>query len=246
MGTKEQISVKIPCGMNVSASLTMFAVNLYAIGQRPECPYAFNLEIIQNYKPVDYARNVMVKHFLASRDTRLWMIDSDIAPSVDSYKILGTDGDIVSGKYDIWGSPDAGGEIHCAPTSYVWEPSKAMWRTVFVPEGVNMKADAAGTGFMVIKRHVLEDKRMWLSEDGSDYTPLFRNIYGPSGRIRISEDMDFCQRARNLGYSLVINGSIHVGHLKTVSVKDIVDHGARCFDRGAEHGRTSLVSASAS
>ena len=69
-------------------------------------------------------------------------------------------------------------------------------------------------GATVIRRKVLEDRRLWLAEPREDAIPVFREISDAYGKLCVSEDLDFCTRARALGYSIWCHSGIRWGHLK--------------------------------
>lgn len=234
---KERIAVRVPCGWDVTASLAVFMVNLTKMSAEPLCPYDFNIGFIQNYKPADYARNKIVSDFLKDESfSRLWFIDSDILPKKECMKLLISDDDIVGGTYDIWGSCQKDKAIRPTQTAYLDGINQDGWIPVPVPADGFYNVDALGTGMMIIKRRVLADSRMWI---GGTEGAVFQNLYGPMRNIEITEDLDFCRRAKALGYTVVAHGAIKVGHVKTVNVADIVTYAET---ESAKHGGSPNIS----
>lgn len=237
MATKERIAVRVPCGWDVTASLAVFMVNLTKMSAEPLCPYEFNVGFVQNYKPADYARNKIVSDFLSDGSfSRLWFIDSDILPKKECMKLLISEDDIVGGTYDIWGGYKKEEPVRATRTAYVDGVEQKGWIPVPVPADGFYNVDAIGTGMMIIRKRVLADERMWI---GGEKGAVFQNIYGPMRNIEISEDLDFCRRAKSFGYTVVAHGAINVGHVKTVNVADIV---AYAETESAKHGGSPHLS----
>jgi hypothetical protein len=79
---------------------------------------------------------------------------------------------------------------------------------------VPFEVDYAGTGFMMIKRHVIEK----LAETAETYI-------GPEGRVSAlymtpvhddgfeSEDYFFCRKAREAGFKVMMDPTIRLGHV---------------------------------
>lgn len=234
---KERIAVRVPCGWDVTGSVALFLVNLEKMNGEAVCPFEFHIGLKQNYKPADYARNVCVKEFLEHESlSRLWFVDSDVLPKTrECIRLLLSDDDIVGGAYDIWGQDRKDGPVRPTATTYIEAP-QGGWYPAKVPDDGFYNIDAIGTGMMVIKRRVLADERLW--KNGTKGA-VFQNIYGDMGNIIISEDLDFCKRAKALGYTVVAHGAAKVGHIKTVNVADIVDY-AR--EESAKNGSSPSLS----
>lgn len=72
---------------------------------------------------------------------------------------------------------------------------------------------------MVIKRHVLEDKRLWLAPEKVDgVVPMFRWPRAITGATLGTDDLDFCKRARALGYKITAAPGVQWGHFKEVDL----------------------------
>jgi hypothetical protein len=106
--------------------------------------------------------------------------------------------------------------------------------------------DGVGTAMMLIKRHVLEDRRLWqhpayFAFDGTpmvmgeeDAPPVFREVRKPNGQLDISEDLDFCYRAKQLGYRIVVNHGAKCHHHKRVDVLQVIEWGLRHAESAIE------------
>ena len=138
----------------------------------------------------DRARNVCVLEFLKTDATHLWMVDCDTLPPYHLAileEARDKEASVISGVYDrYWDELGI-----CAPQVYMKvpdEPGKppGRWRTVDRaqwPTGSLIKADAVGTGCLVIRRDVLE-QMAW---------PYFEIIQLPGQELR-GEDFVFCSK----------------------------------------------------
>ena len=58
---KEHIAVRVPSGFFVSAAVSSCLNAIEKLNSEPECRYRFTIGKISNYRPADYARNVIVQ-----------------------------------------------------------------------------------------------------------------------------------------------------------------------------------------
>jgi hypothetical protein len=84
-----------------------------------------------------------------------------------------------------------------------------------IPDEPLVEIAAAGTAGMLIKREVID--RMGF--------PWFQNSDG----FTINEDVEFCRRARELGYTIHLDTTIAIGHLGVVAVVPATRGGMRGF-----------------
>lgn len=81
-----------------------------------------------------------------------------------------------------------------------------------------IEVDFVGTAFMMIKREVFEKMREtypeWQHEEhGQDIYGFFQDpLEGEEKKIRLSEDYFLCRRARELGFSIMLDPEIRLGH----------------------------------
>lgn len=204
----------------------------------PESVFDFQFHIENAKTPVEYARNVIVGAFLRSKCDKLWFIDEDMLPESSVARLVHHDADIVAArmyKFDH-SNPETGVTVGlglCAMT----EKANGMFTPLITIPGTRavQDADAVGTACTLIARHVIEDKRMWSDNvyttidgktvDGNvdsgemDYAPaIFRTPRSASGIQIIGEDLDFCKRARALGYSVMVDLNAVCGHFKTINI----------------------------
>ena len=156
-------------------------------------------------------RNGIVAKFLESDAEALWFLDHDIVPPVDACKLLDTEGDIVAGYYSHPPLKEGNKTGAC-----IWlkdESEKDQEGDIWNVRGVGM-------GATVIHRRVLEDERMIVesNDESGKHKPFFRFRWKDDGSPLLGEDYDFCDRARELGYRVVINNAIKFGHTKTMTI----------------------------
>lgn len=156
------------------------------------------------------ARNSLVNQFMDSDCTDFLFIDADIrfkAADVIRIMALGSDKDVLAGAYprrakdqmffaDIYYNEHGGVEL--------------------TEEGL-LRVDRIGTGFMFIRRHVLEalrDKhpewKYWVDVEGKHHYAFFDFRVTPNGYM--GEDYLFCDRVREAGFKVYIDPEINLGH----------------------------------
>lgn len=158
-------------------------------------------------EPVACARNAAVSAFMGGAWSHLLFIDDDvIAPPDALTRMLALDSDIAVGVVPIVGGESIVGNVwrkENASDGQFWSGYVQLW-----PTGV-FECDMAGTGCMLIKRHVF---------DRIGY-PWFRWMEDPGSRRMVGEDLDFCQRAKNVGLRIVCDGAVRCGHEKRVDLR---------------------------
>lgn len=219
---KPLVAIKIPTLGSVNAGILVFTNALMAM---KDLPFEFQVDVIHGYRPHDYARNKAVQNvFDNDRIAKVWFIDSDVVPNPKCSKLLTVEADIVVGPYCVTKRED--GILQPQPSMYRLD--KDLWRALDTEEEGLLELDAAGMGMMIIDRKVITDLRMRLNNDHSAYIGktrniehvLFRHTYNPDGSLALGEDINFCRRARRLGYRIVADTSVRVGHLKEIDIEE--------------------------
>lgn len=174
----------------------------------------------KNPHNVATCRNEAVAEFLFKPEySHLLFVDDDVTIPRDAVIRLAAlaelpGHDVVCGCYPSvkYYEPDI-------PTPYVvvlplGGSKNADWMTQY-PRGV-VEVEAAGGGCMMISRAVLK----------TIGHPWFRCLetYRPDeGRIEIvTDDVDFCQRARGAGFRIWADGNIRCGHTKPIDVAALI------------------------
>lgn len=166
-------------------------------------------------------RNQAVQQFLDETNAEwLWFIDADMTFEPDTLDRLlargeegiGVVGGLCFGHTDdlVWPTlyqlmPDPGGSDR-----------KVMARATDYPDGELVKVDATGAACLLLHRNVLTAMRAAAEEGREGFHPAFpwfqeTALHGtPCG-----EDITFCLRAGYLGFPIVVDTGIHIGHEKT-------------------------------
>lgn len=157
-------------------------------------------------------RNKAVADFLAHTTcSHLLFVDDDVLLPVDTIHYLAESlsqpgVDIVCGAYPTY--KFAG---NCAYLYLTARPVGGDWLKEW-PQGL-FEVDAGGTGCMAIRREVFEAVGF----------PWFRwpEQHDPAtGTVQwISDDVDFCDRARGKGFHVWCDGRVQPGHLKVLDLK---------------------------
>lgn len=163
---------------------------------------------------ISYARNRLTEEFLASSCQWLFMVDTDMTFAPMNLLQLAVAGDpverpIVSGICAILNKAGTG----TIPNVFNAIRDSAGEVTGFGPvadlpdEGL-VQVDGCGAAFLLIHRDVMEKiaPGEW-----------FREGVTPSGGIR-AEDLSFCMRATEAGFSIWAHCGCRPGHMKTVCV----------------------------
>ena len=134
-------------------------------------------------------RNKIVRDFLKTKADVLVMCDDDVIPSP------GFIDNLLSCPYDVVGAAVPIAKMPQHPVFInafdVKEDGRIM--TTTLPERGHKQIDAIGTGLILIHRKVLEDKRM---------TRPFDQQIDKDGCILIGQDLEFCRRVRQFGYTV--------------------------------------------
>src|SRR5712671_1244203 len=166
----------------IAPGMIGFIVGLSSTGRKVQ------LQVRDNVKPIDYARNVAVKDFLASDAQWLLMIDNDMGPQPNLLDMLDRAKErmkILVPKFFLLAPCLAKYSHHPKlPLSFGWQPLNKMPK-----ENEWSELAWSGTGTMFVHRSVFE--RM-----GSE--GWFRFSYDANGAMLNSEDVSFCQKARKL------------------------------------------------
>lgn len=220
---KKHILLAIPCESNeVHVPVASFAVEAMRQNGIKDCPYEFSIAFQVGRKPTEFARNCLITQAYNRKDCdAIWFVDSDMVPSKNSFELLNCKDDIVAGIAPILSNP-----LSTEPsfTFNLYKRVQSNNNLDFIPIGLNggvpFKVDGAGTACMVIDRKVFSDKRLWLGKPSGKekIIPLFRWPRSITGETLGTDDLDFCRRARDLGYTITVNPNIIWGHLKEMDL----------------------------
>ena len=171
----------------------------------------YTVDIVSNESLITRARNNLTARFLSNKAaTHLMFIDVDLAfDTEDILKMLLNNQDVVGGVYPM----------KKLPTSYV-----VNMVTNPVTDGKDLvEVSTLGTGFLMIKRHVIEKMVQHHPElkykdnigFGKECEPfmyaLFDTMIDEDGNY-LSEDWTFCYRWRKMGGKCFANTGIKLDH----------------------------------
>jgi hypothetical protein len=168
------------------------------------------LLILQGNCHVDDARNSIVRDFLESDCTDLVFLDSDVTwEPKDLVQLCSRDQDIVGGVYPYRreGGENMpvrlmeGGEVH---------------------DGLR-EVEGLPTGFMKIRRHVLETmaaEAPWYFDKIYPTALVFNRSQPDEHHARWGGDLDFCRRWREMGGKIYAEDEIRLGHVTKIILYD--------------------------
>lgn len=139
---------------------------------------------------------------------KLFMIDSDILWHPDQFlKFYACDKDLISGVY--FDSQGADAMIHREKNDF--KPIKREEIEILQKRGELIKVYGVGLGFMCVKSGVFESlKRPWFS-----LGKVAQEIDGVTYELPLGEDLFFCEKAAERGYSVWVDPTVIVGHVKS-------------------------------
>ena len=200
----------------------------------------FTLATLSNESLVTRARNTLTAMFLQNPDyTHLMFIDADIGFNPqDLIKMLHRDKDIVTGAYPKksinWPAvhgvamkqkPEDPFELAKFQASYALNIKRDHMKTKEIPlvKGLIPVLDA-GTGFMMIKREVIDKmikehpETRYNNDLNTDpklnpyFYALFDTMIEPETKRYLSEDYTFCRRWQQMGGEIWMDPSINLDH----------------------------------
>lgn len=212
------------------------------VGTTGSIGMAVNMATVINESLVTRARNELVKYLTMTDCTHLFFIDADISfKPEDVYRLLLHDKDVVVGAYPLkrvkWGDIDTTKassvqDVQRMATEYVinirfTDDEQKRTGNVPVVDGL-IEVHDAGTGFMCIKRHVIEQmidaypethykkepKHLIHEGDDGQRWALFDTMIDEDNRY-LSEDYTFCRRWQRLGGKIWLDPQVTLGHFGT-------------------------------
>ena len=163
-------------------------------------------------------RNQMVRIFLGKSFDWLWIVDADMTFEPDIVDRLLESADraerpIVGAL--CFSQRFKNGQQKFFPTMFVTN-GEDTWRMDRYPPDQLCKVDATGTGCPLVHRSVFEQ----MVEVFPEPFPWFQEMV-VDGR-HIGEDVTFCNRARDCGFSVHVHTGIKTGHVKSRIIDESV------------------------
>lgn len=212
IGAWERTEPYITVGIPHTGHVTMeWAVNLKALkipGGQDMAYYYYS-----RGGTIEIARNESVDGMLENDSEWLFFLDSDVIAPPDAIQRLMSYGlPIVSGMYYVRGPKQ--GALH--PCCWKLKPdTDGSGKTDYQPVlefgfGALLEVDACGAGCLLIHRSVLEK----MKEKGIKYFEYTSDHKGNG----MGEDFDFCHKAQQLGYKVMVDPTVMCEHLNITKV----------------------------
>jgi GT2 family glycosyltransferase len=156
---------------------------------------------------ISRARCILAETFLATPAQYLLFVDTDIdfEPTFIG-KLIAIDKPIVGALY--YGVQHS--DYSSFPTALL-QQEDGYYRPIGVIPDDTAEVDAVGMGFTLIKREVVEA----IGADSEKLLPFAEGIW--KDRV-VGEDLMFCLRAKEKGYSTWLAPQLRVRHMKTIAV----------------------------
>jgi hypothetical protein len=207
--TGRKLMIAIPAydgKLNISAAFQLPQLALAA----QKHGFQIHLAHLSGCSIITRARNSLVNQFLESDCTELLFVDADInftQQDVLRIMALGSDKDILAGAYPR----RAKDQMFFADLYYNEHGGIEL-----TEEGL-LRVNRIGTGFMFIRRHVLEslkeahpEWKYWVDVEKKHHYSFFDFAVTEEGYM--GEDYLFCDRARALDFKVYVDPEVNLGH----------------------------------
>ena len=179
--------------------------------QQPECPYHFESLIVNGMRPVEFARNYS-RDYLIEKTKCGWLYFWDSDQEIpDNWPLtLSVDSHVISGTTFCWvGNENMGSRLRY--NQYALNEKGECFNIHPASDVQPFEVPIVGTACMAIRREVFE---------AMPPNP-FRMTALESGRIRASEDVNFCFNARRLGFRVAVHPQVVFGHVKNIDLHHV-------------------------
>jgi len=175
----------------------------------------YNLRIIlPTHKPFENNLHHIIRDFLDGGEDYWLSIDSDNPPMNNPLDLVEYDLDIVGLPTPVWHfTGEKPGERPIYWNAYRYVPEEDAYGEYDPKEGLQ-RVDAIGTGCFMVARRVFENEQM---QKG----PFLRTTY-PDGRVEKGNDIAFCERARQEGFSIHAHFDYPCMHFNELELNEVV------------------------
>ncbi len=158
-------------------------------------------------KPITNNRNQIVKRFLETDYDYLLMIDGDNVPPLDILNLADFQKDIIGALCFGWMKK-------MIIPFCLNKNDSGSYDTRVITDGEGLvECDAIGSGVMMIKREVLEKMPF-----------PFRNEYDSDGVKGLGLDINFCKRAKKMGFKVFCHTDYRVSHWTDLDLRVIYEN----------------------
>jgi len=161
--------------------------------------------VYPNHRPVDNNHNIVVRDFLETDYDYLLIFGDDGCPSKNPLDLIELNKDIIVCPTIQWNDSDAGFPLYWV----AMDRNNEGWQEHKEKTGLQ-EVDAAGSANMIIARRVLEEI----------VSPFMRK-WDSHGRAEIGLDFNFCDKAKEKGFSVWAHYGYLSCHFKEINLVDI-------------------------
>lgn len=184
----------------------------------PECPFRFTIHTEVQKRPVDYARNCIVKTFMEkSDDDWLVMVDEDqVLPDNWWELCMVRDADVVGALTPVWVAnmdPEAMYRVN----NYGVDDQNRCYNLPVPPDEMKQpyRVPIVGTGLIAIRRRVFAPKPHGLGDSPFYFT------YLDSRKVQGGEDVNFSVDCNRLGFTLAVHPVVWSDHMKEIPLRQV-------------------------
>lgn len=196
----KKVFIAIPTTGNIRIELAKFLLNIIHTSR-----YQIVIDMV-SFGDICHNRNLLVKKFLQTKCDYLLFIDSDIVSPMNILEMIEDGKDIVS--------PVNFTLVDEQLMALLLKKNKEGYevdKEAIGDKNHLVEVDATGLGCILIKREVFSELKK----------PYFQFILDKDGLIKNGEDFNFCEKAKEVGYSIYIDKRFMTSHFKPVDLKEV-------------------------
>lgn len=202
----------------VNFSIAMLFARAMQHNFMPECPFKFTAHAEIQKRPIDYARNCIVRTFLKESDADwLVMIDDDQVVPENFWQLCTVkDADVVGALTPVWvGNMDP--ECMYRVNNYGVDAERRCYNLPPPADGAQQpyRVPIVGTGCIAIRRRVFAPK-----PHGVGDTPFYFT-FTEDRKVMGGEDVNFSVDCNRAGFTLAVHPSVWFDHMKEIALQQI-------------------------
>jgi len=195
----------------VNFTIAMQYAKAMAFNGVSECPFHFTIHAEVQKRPVDYARNLIVKQFMHdSDDDWLVMIDEDQILPENWWNLCAVkDADVVGALTPVWVA-NMDPETMLRVNNYGVNEKQQCFNLPIPDDSVVQpyRVPIVGTGLIAIRRRVFAPK-----PHGVGDTPFYFTFMDDR-KVRGGEDVNFSVECNRAGFTLAVHPGVRSDHMK--------------------------------
>ena len=202
----------------INFTIAMAFARAMASNSIAECPFQFMVHVEVGKRPIDHARNCIVRTFLHESDADwLYMIDDDqIVPDNFWQLCLVRDADVVNAPTPVWVAnmlPEAMLRVN----NYGVDAENRCYNLPSPPRDMAQpyRVPIVGTGAIAIRRRVFAPK-----PHGVGDTPFYFTFM-EDRKVRGGEDVNFSVECNRAGFVLATHPGVWYDHMKELALGQI-------------------------